>query len=70
MPDDPGETSRDEPSASVEMPRPTVAPMVLALGLALLAAGVATNVAFFPTSRLLAPMTFVLMFYAGAACAR
>jgi hypothetical protein len=43
---DPGEISRDEPSESVEMPRPTVAPMVLALGLALLAAGVATNIAF------------------------
>ena len=28
------------------MPRPTVAPMVLALGLALLAAGVATSPAF------------------------
>ncbi len=31
---------------SVEMPRPTVAPMVLALGIVLAAAGVATNFAF------------------------
>jgi hypothetical protein len=46
MSGDPGEISRDEPSETVEMPRPTAAPMVLAMGLALLAAGVATNVAF------------------------
>lgn len=30
---------------------------------------IAVNAIFFPTSRLLAPMTFVWMFYAGAACA-
>jgi hypothetical protein len=46
MAGDPGAISTDEPTGSVELPRPTVAPMVLALGMALLAAGVATNVAF------------------------
>ena len=34
-----------EPSASVEMPRPTVAPLVVSLGLALLAIGVVANLA-------------------------
>ena len=46
MSGDPEVISHDEPSESVELPRPTVAPMVLALGMALLAAGVATNAAF------------------------
>jgi uncharacterized membrane protein YagU involved in acid resistance len=36
----------DEPAESVVMPRPTVAPMVLAMGMALLAAGIAWSVAF------------------------
>lgn len=36
----------DEPSEFVALPRPTVAPMVLALGMALLATGVATSAAF------------------------
>ncbi len=39
-------TSPDEPIGSVEMPRPTVAPMVLALGMAMLAAGIVTSLAF------------------------
>ena len=39
-------SSQNEPTGSVEVPRPTVAPMVLALGMAMLAAGVATSVAF------------------------
>jgi hypothetical protein len=46
MSGDPEVTSHHEPTESVELPRPTVAPMVLALGMALLAAGVVTNVAF------------------------
>jgi hypothetical protein len=46
MAGDPGAISREEPTGSVEVPRPTVAPMVLALGMALLAAGIAANVTF------------------------
>ena len=46
MSGDPEVISHDESSESVEVPRPTVAPMVLARGMALLAAGVATNAAF------------------------
>ena len=40
------ETLTPKGPASVEMPRPTVWPMVLALGLVLLALGVATSPAF------------------------
>jgi hypothetical protein len=36
----------DDPAGSVVMPRPTVAPMVLALGMALIAAGIAWSIAF------------------------
>src|SRR5262245_42016053 len=39
-------TARDEPGESVELPRPTVAPLVLALGMALMAVGVVFGVAF------------------------
>lgn len=39
-------TTNDEPGESVEMPRPTVAPMVLSLGLALMGAGVIFGLAF------------------------
>ena len=46
MAGDPGAIAQDDAAESVELPRPTVAPMVLALGMALVAAGVATNVAF------------------------
>jgi hypothetical protein len=46
MAGDPEAISHLEPSEAVELPRPTVAPMVLALGMALMAAGVATNAAF------------------------
>lgn len=43
---DPATIPRDDPDGSVELPRPTAAPMVLALGLALMAAGVALGIAF------------------------
>ena len=46
MSGDPAAISRDEPEESVVLPRPTAAPMVLALGMALMAAGVATSAAF------------------------
>jgi hypothetical protein len=46
MSGDPEVISHDESSEFVELPRPTVAPVVLAVGLTLLAAGVATNAAF------------------------
>ena len=46
MSGDPATIPRDGPADSVELPRPTAAPMVLALGLALMAAGVATSLAF------------------------
>jgi hypothetical protein len=46
MSGDPATIPRDGPADSVELPRPTVAPLVLALGLALMAAGVATSLAF------------------------
>ena len=46
MSGDPVAITRDEPPDSVALPRPTVAPMVLALGMALMAAGVATSAAF------------------------
>jgi hypothetical protein len=46
MSSDPEVISSEEPAEFVELPRPTVAPMVLALGLTMLAAGVATNPAF------------------------
>ena len=46
MSGDPATIPRDGPADSVELPRPTAAPMVLALGLALIAVGVATSLAF------------------------
>ncbi|MDR3634642.1 MAG: hypothetical protein P4L84_12625 [Isosphaeraceae bacterium] len=46
MSGDPATISHEAPPESVELPRPTVAPLVLALGLALMAAGVATSLAF------------------------
>lgn len=46
MTGDPAAIPRDEPPAEVALPRPTAAPMVLALGMALMAAGVATSAAF------------------------
>lgn len=46
MSGDPAAISRDDPEESVVLPRPTAAPMVLALGMALMAAGVATSAAF------------------------
>ena len=46
MTGDPAPVPHDESSASVVLPRPTVAPVVLALGLALMAAGVALSLAF------------------------
>jgi hypothetical protein len=46
MSGEPESTLPDESRESVMVPRPTVAPMVVALGLALVAAGVATNPAF------------------------
>ena len=49
MASEPQATSQPERAApdAVEMPRPTVAPFVLAFGLALLLAGVALGLAFF-----------------------
>ena len=46
MSGDPAAIPRDEPPDSVVLPRPTAAPMVLALGMALMAAGVTTSAAF------------------------
>src|SRR5262245_44339742 len=46
MSGDPATIPRDDQSEVLVVPRPTAAPMVLALGMALMAAGVATSVAF------------------------
>ena len=46
-PQTPSQPGNPAPPDSVEMPRPTAAPLVLALGLTLLAAGVAFGAAFF-----------------------
>ncbi len=46
MSGDPPAISADESPETVSLPRPTVAPMVLALGMAVMAAGVATSAAF------------------------
>ena len=46
MAGEPGAITEDEHAGTVEVPRPTVAPMVLALGMAMLAAGIATSPAF------------------------
>jgi hypothetical protein len=43
---DPEAISDNEPSGSVELPRSTVAPMVLSLGMAMIAGGVVTSPAF------------------------
>ena len=43
---DPMSMARDEPTDSVEMPRPTAAPLILVLGMAMMAGGVATNPTF------------------------
>ena len=46
MAGEPDAITEDEHAGTVEVPRPTVAPMVLALGMAMLAAGIATSPAF------------------------
>lgn len=46
MPGDLEAIGRDESVRTVELPRPTVAPMVLALGIALLAVGIVLGIAF------------------------
>ena len=46
MANDRDATTADDATGSVEVPRPTVAPMVLALGMAMLASGIATSPAF------------------------
>ena len=40
------ESQHQEDSSSIEMPKPTVAPLVLAVGIALAAMGVAASLAF------------------------